>query len=554
MSKDFIFGDYVYFDQINQFNIYSALELKNLFDNSNDGFLLGYIIYCDLKNICNKKDPIAQFCKFKNRKILEQKKIEKRTFFPNIKNAMSFNRYAKKIDQIKNLIKKGEIYQLNLTYNLNLFTNAEPENIFYELLHLQNTPYKSFMEFDKCFIISFSPELFFHFKKNNDFNEIFVKPMKGTAKRSDDEKEDLDLKKGLKNSKNMSENVMIVDLMRNDLNKIGKIIDVKLFDIETHKSLHQMTSSIKAISNKSLFDIFESIFPSGSITGAPKLKVMEKINILEDEKRKIYCGAIGMISNNEAIFNIPIRTLIKYKNDNFYTYGVGSGIVWDSNILDEFNEVKLKAKFLRHLDNNFFLFETCLVEQKVIFLEKFHIERLKKSAKYFGIKLNLVELQLKIKNIIVDSNDKFILKIKLFLNGILEFQKRNFDEIDNLKIKLVQKLTKSDFSFHKTSMREEYNLKDVFDIVFFDEKLRLLEGSRSNIILEINEIFYTPPLELGILDGVMRKKLLLDSKIKEKILHLDDCFKASRIFCINSVRKIVEVSLCKSSIFNFYKK
>ncbi|EAL9228178.1 anthranilate synthase component I family protein, partial [Campylobacter jejuni] len=233
---------------------------------------------------------------------------------------------------------KGRVYQINLTQNFKFHSKMDSFELFKLLLSRQDTEFKAFIKDETREILSFSPELFFKTKKR----KIFTKPMKGTIKRDKDPIKDEENKIFLQNdTKNLSENVMICDLLRNDLSKIitKKSLKTKLFEIQSHPTLHQMTSSVqgKLKKNISLYQIFKALFPCGSITGAPKLESIKFIEELEQRDRGIYCGTIGLIHKNKNKFSVAIRTL--EKQNEIYTYSTGSGLVWDSKFKDEFEEL-----------------------------------------------------------------------------------------------------------------------------------------------------------------------------------------------------------------------
>ncbi len=264
-------------------------------------------------------------------------------------------RYCRKLKKIKRHIVEGDTYQLNFTSKYMFDFNGNPLDLYRDLKGQQGASYNVFMRFEDYSIVSISPELFFY--RNRDF--IKVKPMKGTVGRGMNPEEDFKNRVFLKNDgKNQSENVMIVDLLRNDLNRIsnyGTVSVKNLFEIEEYKTLFQMTSTIesKLKRNVSLFDILKNIFPSGSVTGAPKINSMKILRELEENDRKIYCGALGfMTPAGESRFNVAIRTLL-LKNSKG-EMGVGGGIVNDSNCEDEYEELKTKARFLIMKENEKF--------------------------------------------------------------------------------------------------------------------------------------------------------------------------------------------------------
>ena len=252
-------------------------------------------------------------------------------------SAITFEQYKSDLEKIKEEIANGNTYEVNYTYDRHVDCEADEFELFNFLLKKQATPYNAFIKNDIETIFSFSPELFFELKNGH----ILTKPMKGTVPRGIDEVQDKKNVDFLKNDiKNRAENVMIVDLLRNDLGRIAKtgLVKVsKLFEIETHTTLHQMTSQIEAdlLDGTTLFEVFKAIFPCGSITGAPKISTMKIIDRLEKGSREVYCGAIGLISPKKTVFSVPIRILQKKSDEKTYRYRVGGAIVWNSDIKEE---------------------------------------------------------------------------------------------------------------------------------------------------------------------------------------------------------------------------
>ena len=326
---------------------------------------------------------------------------------------------------------------------------------------------------------------------------------------------------------------MIVDLLRNDLGRISKPGTVradKLFDVEEHKTLFQMTSEISSElkDDVSLHDIINAIYPCGSITGAPKISTMEIIDATEHMPREVYCGTIGYIHGDEMIFSVPIRILQKKNGETDYRYDAGSAITWSSTAEDEWNETLTKAKFL---ETDFSLIETGITDFEM------HLERLRASAKTLGFIWNSDIEKIKFDPSVVN-------RIELFKDGHFEVTTRAIPAPKvNPKIKIAHKVNSANpFLYHKTSIRLPMP-KDVFDEIGINEKGEITEGTFTNIAVQQNGSIYTPPLHCGLLKGVTRQKLLRDGKIKEKILYPDDLKNAEKIYCFNSVRGIVEVEL-----------
>jgi len=268
----------------------------------------------------------------------------------NLRLNITQEQYSLNINAIRDYIAKGDVYQITYCLKLLFEFYGQPLSLYYQLLKEQPVPYPAYIQTDEFQILSLSPELFI--KKNS--THLVTKPMKGTWPRGNSIFSDLIAPLCLKyDRKNRAENVMIADLLRNDLGRLGaKIKAPTLFEVARYKTLCQMTSTVTAKVKKdlSIYKLFSAIFPSGSVTGAPKIRAMEIINKLEKDERKIYTGAIGFISpNKDMFFNIPIRTLLIWPAGRPAEMGIGGGIVWDSTPAGEWNEGLLKAKFLTDL-------------------------------------------------------------------------------------------------------------------------------------------------------------------------------------------------------------
>ncbi len=264
----------------------------------------------------------------------------------NIRFNLSREKYSEHIDIIRSYLQAGDVYQITYCLKILFDFSGNAFDLYKKLFAVQPVPYAAFVETDQFSIVSLSPELFLYKKGNH----ILSKPMKGTWQRGKNFFSDITARyKFYYDEKNRAENVMITDLLRNDLGRIGKNIHVpRLFEVTPYKKLFQMTSSVSADiePDVNLYDLFKSLFPSGSVTGAPKIRAMEIIHELENEPRNIYTGAIGYIKPNKDLFiNIPIRTALINRSNGKGEMGIGGGIVWDSTAEGEWAEGILKARF-----------------------------------------------------------------------------------------------------------------------------------------------------------------------------------------------------------------
>ncbi|WP_104697554.1 MULTISPECIES: chorismate-binding protein [unclassified Helicobacter] len=546
-----VFGNFYYYELLEKFVAFNKWDffkvLKQLEEKRHLGFLVGYIRYeawrvLDHQNYKTTK-PLLYFELFAKRKPFVKTKTNFYTFYPQISNTQDFHLYKTNIAKIKRAIRRGDTYQVNYTYPIKLKTQSHYQNIFNEILKNQDTDYKALIQNDYETILSFSPELFFKVEGK----KITTQPMKGTIKRVQDEFLDQKNKQDLQNSeKNQSENVMIVDLLRNDLSRISHNVKVeKLFEILSYKTLHQMISEIQAVlrDNITLIDILKALFPCGSITGAPKYKTIQIIQELEKNPRGVYCGLIGVIEKDKMCFNVPIRTLHQERDSKELKLNVGSGIVWDSKAKEEYKESILKSLFI-YPKIDFLLVETMLVKGGKIQNFSYHKKRMLDSADYFGFKIpNFQEIK---------KPKDGILRITLNKQGRLKQEYKRLEKLTTTKIVLSENPIEhqNDFLYHKTTYapwyektREKIRQGEFFDCIFYNKNNELTEGARSNLVLQINQELLTPRLDCGLLNGIMRKKMLRKKQIKEKVLFLEDLKRAEKIFCINSVRGVVEVFL-----------
>lgn len=468
---------------------------------------------------------------------------------------MGEKQYANRINEIKSFIERGNTYQVNFTFKYKFDFTGSSEELFLDLSGEQSVPYGAFIKHDSLEILSFSPELFF----NKKGDKIVVEPMKGTISRGISMKDDALKKAILKNNpKDKAENIMIVDLLRNDLGRIaltGTVKALKIFKVEKYETLFQMVSSIKANLKKGIkiSEIFANLFPSGSVTGAPKIETMKIIEELEQSPRGIYTGSIGFISPcGESVFNVAIRTVLIDKKLHKGEMGIGSGIVYDSNPKEEYAECRLKAQFLTKKKQAFSLIETLLWNNR-FFLLRLHLKRLCASAGYFRFKFDRYEILrfLKKKILLFDKKKKYRVRLVLEKDGWMKAETVSIEPEAEKKLKIcfsaIKTSSKDIWLYHKTTCRrlydEEYSKcrNNGFDeVVFSNEKGQITEGAVSNILIKKGKNFYTPPVSCGLLNGVFRQFLMKNKKmpLKEKILFDKDLQEADNIYFINSVRGI----------------
>ncbi|MBP6673521.1 MAG: chorismate-binding protein, partial [Bacteroidetes bacterium] len=359
--------------------------------------------------------------------------------------------------------------------------------------------------------------------------------------------------------KNRSENLMIVDLLRNDIGRIcesGSVNVKDMYSVERYETVLQMTSTVEGTlkENVTAVELFRSLFPCGSVTGAPKIRTMQIIHETERHPRGVYCGAIGYISpENESVFNVAIRTLQLTGNNG--VMGVGSGIVHDSEPQQEFDECRLKAAFLLQPHNDFQLLETVLWSHGYTFLEE-HMRRLTDSADYWDIPFDAERTSemLRLTERAFDHQKKYRLRLLISKDGrpTIEAEELTIAPIDFTVRIAPDRVDSTDrFLYHKTTYRELYNryqkkasAGSIADYLFLNERNEVTEGSIHNLFIEKNGLLITPPLTCGVLAGIYRNDVLRTNPTAvERVLTVEDLRTADAIFLCNSVRGWRKVTL-----------
>lgn len=455
--------------------------------------------------------------------------------------------YSAGINSIKDAIAAGHTYQVNYTVRLRADFTDDPWDFFLHLAQDQNN-YAAYIDTGRYVICSASPELFFRLDKNT----ITCRPMKGTAKRGRTTIEDNEQSNWLKSSqKNRAENVMIVDMIRNDVGRIadpGSVRVPHLFETERYPTLWQMTSTVTAKTTASLTEIMAALFPSGSITGAPKVRTMRIIAELENSPRKIYTGTIGYISpGRKASFNVAIRTALVDKAAQCAEYGIGGGIIWDSTSTDEYSEALLKAQLLIKQDQPFSLLETILwTAGEGFFLREKHVTRMMDSAAYFGIPISKERFEEYLERISRGFIEPQRVRLLLDQSGELTHQSRHWQPVEGhqvLNVCLASQPIDRDnvFLFHKTTQREIYEvarrgLETFDDVLLYNQLGELTEFTMGNLILEVNDQLLTPPISCGVLAGTYRAHLLETGQTLERTITIDHIKNCTKIFRVNSIR------------------
>ncbi|HIG42572.1 MAG: aminodeoxychorismate synthase component I [bacterium] len=474
--------------------------------------------------------------------------------------SLDSGRYSQHIDEIKRRIESGDTYQVNYTIRQRAEFAGDPWALFCSFA--VDAPYAAFIDLDDHAVCCASPELFFEIKAELRSGRISTRPMKGTARRGLTLAEDLAQKKRLGESpKDRAENIMIVDMIRNDIGKIATTGSVRVnraFLVEKYPTLWQMTSSVSAVSKVSVVSVMQALFPCASITGAPKVNTMAIIRSLEPSPRHIYTGSIGFMSpNGDAQFNVAIRTALIDKKKDGLEYGIGGGIVWDSDAEQEYDECLLKAKTIRQpqFRPSFSLIETLLWTPKdSYFLLDYHLRRLRDSAEYFDIHLDLDDIEGTLSNVSRDFEaTPYKVRLLLRCDGENTVTSERFDTAMSMppgKVAMARHAVNSGdvFLYHKTTRRGVFeqareNFLDRDDVLLWNEKREMTESTIANLVIKRNDKLITPRLSCGLLAGTFRQFLLDSRQIEEGIITREEIKTCPDIYLINSVRQWRKVVL-----------
>ena len=463
-----------------------------------------------------------------------------------------FADYEKPFEQVKALIAAGDSYQVNLTFKARFMLEGHALGLYRRLAQSQQTAYGAYLDAGDHQVLSRSPELFVSLVAD----ELSARPMKGTLRRGPTLAQDAADRAALAaDEKNRAENLMIVDLLRNDLGRIartGSVHVTDLFTVETYRSLHTMTSGIKAQIRPGVgfVEVLENLFPCGSITGAPKLRAMEIIHALEASPRGLYTGSIGYLApNGDFAFNVAIRTAV-IDSEGRGEIGIGGGIVADSLARDEYEEALLKLSFLSDPAPPVTLIETFkwTPEDGYALLDR-HLDRLIASAAYFGLTATREGALACLAAQALDWTGPMRVRLTLseagFDLGAVPLpptpDKFRFaiarEALDSASIWLAHKTTNR--AFYDAPRQRAHEQHGLDELVFTNERGEVTEGSFTNIFVERGNRLFTPPLTSGVLPGTLRAELLATGQAEERVLGLADLRTADAIWLGNSVRGLV---------------
>lgn len=549
--------------------------LSRLDEETRDGmFVAGYLTYeagfsflpdkfSDLKS----KDwraalgyPLAWFGVYGERESVEGVNLEGSADAVVLTETEPEGSFQRAVDTIKELIHEGDVYQVNHTTRFSAAFDGDPVSLYPLLRSRQPVNFGSIVVAPEVTILSFSPELFFRLSGS----ELTARPMKGTAPRGISDGEDHALSEWLRHDeKNRAENLMIVDLLRNDLSRVcepGSVHVPDLFSVEKLPSVLQMTSTVRGNLEPGtrLSDIFSALFPCGSITGAPKIRAMRRIAEIEASPRGVYCGTIGYASPaspdstgsspEEATFSVAIRTATF--SGSKMTFGAGGGIVWDSDPEDEYLEALLKRQFVtpdKRLERGFKLIETMRSSGEIALLE-FHLDRLEGSSLEFGFSFdrNRVRDEVNAYCASLPRGGDHRIRVLMSENGALSLESKPIQDIGDEELKIGISFTRvssgNPWFRHKTTHRDTYERARAtarahgwFDALLTNERGEVTEGAITNIFVMTGGVWMTPPVSCGLLAGVGRRMFMLETGARERTLFPEDIKNAQRIILTNAV-------------------
>jgi para-aminobenzoate synthetase/4-amino-4-deoxychorismate lyase len=464
------------------------------------------------------------------------------------------NAYEAALASIHEHIAAGDTYQVNHTIRLRSRVEGDERGLYRDLCYAQRGAYAAYVNLGRYRVLSASPELFFQINEGR----LVTRPMKGTAPRGRWPAEDDAIRTGLLTSvKDRAENAMIVDLLRNDLGRVAKNGSVAwsdVFEPERFETVWQLTSTVSCDlrPNTGLVDIFRALFPSGSVTGAPKVETMGIIATLEDLPRGPYCGAVGFLAPRghgipPARFNVAIRTVVLDSESRTAEYGVGGGITWDSRVGAEYDEVVAKARILTARRPRFELFETMRADpgEGIRNLER-HFGRLLASAAYFGFAVDESELRAALEREAAAPR-QLPARIRLTVDPRGRYQLTTataptYPDVVRIAVDTDHPVDPSDpLLFHKTTLRRRFedakaNQPDAEDVVLTNLRGEVTESTIANVAVHLDGRWWTPPLDCGLLPGIGREVLLEEGRLAKRIIGVDEFLGADQRALVSDTR------------------
>ena len=463
--------------------------------------------------------------------------------------------FREKVEAIRTDIREGRFYQVNLTTRLAAEFSGDTLAFYRALQASQPNGYHAYLDTGDAQLLSVSPELFFALHDG----KVTTQPMKGTAPRGDTSDADERIAWELTHSdKERAENLMIVDLLRNDLSRIARPHSVEvaaLFALQPLPSVWQMTSTINAALREGLGigDVFRALFPCGSVTGAPKVEAMLAIRDLESAPRGAYCGAIGFVApaldgQVRACFNVGIRSV--WIERGRALCGVGGGITWDSSVEGEWAEVIYKSRFVKRASKPFELLETLRLEEGGFALRERHLDRMENSARHFRFAFDRARASRELDRL-GSRHPRGVWRARVLLdrNGVMRVEAEALAAAPacaTFRLADAPVSRADEFLLHKTTRREIHDAhappgQAAFDTLLWNERGELTEFTRANLVIQKDGVLWTPPLSCGLLNGTLRDELVAWGVLQERVLTRDDLASAQSVWWLNGLRGWVEV-------------
>lgn len=460
--------------------------------------------------------------------------------------------YTRKLEAVRSQIAEGNTYQCNLTVRLRSRAEGDLLGLYRDLALAQDGAYNAYLDTGRFVVASASPELFFDWTDD----QLTARPMKGTAGRGRWLEEDDAKAEVLRGSpKERAENLMIVDLLRNDLGKLaewGSVEVPALFELERYKTLWQLTSSVTARPRPrtTLIDVFRALFPCGSVTGAPKRRTMALIADLEESRRGVYCGAIGMVAppgaSFRARFNVAIRTVVVDRTTGEAVYGTGGGITWDSAAAPEHAEVRLKAAILDAPPSGVSLVETMgFWPREGLRNKERHLARLSASAAYFGFRLDMDDVRRSLGEALTDVGVPRRVRLVVSPSGLPTVQLSPMPPRPEHVVTVAVDRQPVDpdevWLYHKTTRRSTYELRaarnpHADDVILVNKRGEPTETTVANLAVRLDGKWWTPPVETGCLPGIERARLVEQGRLVERTITVAELYVADAVALVSSLR------------------
>ncbi|MGB8861467.1 MAG: bifunctional anthranilate synthase component I family protein/class IV aminotransferase [Ilumatobacteraceae bacterium] len=496
--------------------------------------------------------PLAWFCSFADRReVALAEPPSSGPFVDGVVRTHGSQWYRDGVQQVRSLIETGGVYQVNLTDRIRCRLVADPFDLYRSMVSTQGGSFNAFIDLGEAVVASASPELFVQI----DGEMITTRPMKGTRRRHGRADADRLMAEELRRSeKDLAENVMIVDLLRNDLSRLsspGGVSVPELFSVERYETVWQLTSTVQARLRPEvgLADVFRATFPCGSITGAPKVAAMQAIDSLEPSPRGLYCGAIGMLAPSSAgerpssVWSVAIRTAVVDAADGRVEFASGGGITYDSVPADEDDELESKVAVLRSARPAFELFETLRLDEHGARNLSAHMRRLAASADYFGFPCDATAIAADVGALGV-AGGPARLRIVLDRRGRHRLEMSPLDAVAGVvRLAVAPLRVRSDdpFMCHKTTRRTVYDrarsaCPTADDVLLVNEREEVVETTIANFLYRIGDAWFTPPLTSGGLPGVGREVLVAGGSVRERVLPLAELLDCAEVAVVSSLR------------------